>query len=168
MAAAVIKGQAIRVSLPYYQKRRNGLQKARISANSSTASSVEVKDINSIAEKTLAIFLPGITARAIARAAAKHNVAREVGDRNSLAGLAMMVTNYATEVADTRSWLTLPGELQLARLPLKPGNYDLKLELLGSGGQILHTHLYKDVQVKKGAKTYLSYHWVSPYALRSR
>lgn len=112
--------------------------------------------------------MPGITARAVARAVAKHNVAREVGDQHALAGFAMMVTNYATEVADTRSWLTLPGELHMARLPLKPGKYDLKLELRGAGNHIMHTYHYKDVQVKRGAKTYLTYHWVSPHALRSK
>ena len=90
-----------------------------------SAISTEVKNINAVADKTLATFMPGITARAIARAVAKHNVSREVGNHHALAGLAMMVTNYATEVADTRSWLTLPGELHLARLPLKPGKYDL-------------------------------------------
>lgn len=168
IAVAAVGGQLVRVSVPYYQKRKNGLRRARLSAGKKTTSSVEVKDINAIAEKTLAHFLPGITARAVARAVAKHNVAREVGDRNSLAGLAMMVTNYATEVADTRSWLTLPGELHMARLPLQPGKYDLKLELLGAGGGIMYTHIYKDVQIKRGAKTYITQHWVSPRALRSK
>ena len=168
VAHAAIKGQLVRISLPYYQKRRNGFSRARLQATGQSALSTEVKDINSIAERTLGTFMGGITARAVARAMAKHNVAREVGDRHALAGLAMMVTNYATEVADTRSWLTLPGELHLARLPLKPGKYDLKLELLGAGNNVLHTYQYKDVQVKQGAKTYLTYHWVSPHALRSR
>lgn len=168
VAHAAIKGQVVRISLPFYQKRRNGFYTARISAGKKSAISTEVKDINSIAEKTLATFMSGITARAIARAVAKHNVAREVGDRHALAGLAMMVTNYATEVADTRSWLTLPGELRLARLPLKPGKYDINIELRGAGNHILRTYQYKDVQVKRGAKTYLTYHWVSPRALRSK
>ena len=168
VAHAAIKGQLVRVSLPFYQKRRNGFSNARISVAKNSAISTEVKNINAIAEKTLANFMPGITARAIARAVAKHNVASEVGDRHALAGLAMMVTNYATEVADTRSWLTLPGELHLARLPLKSGKYDINLELRGAGNNILHTYQFKDVQVKRGAKTYLTYHWVSPRALRSR
>lgn len=168
VAHAAIKGQLVRISLPFYQKRRNGFYTARISAANSSASTTEVKDINNIAEKTLATYLPTITARAVARAAAKHNVAREVGDQNAWAGLAMMVTNYATEVADTRSWLTLPGELHLARLPLKPGKYDINIELRGAGNHVLHTYQYKDVTVKRGAKSYLTYHWVSPRALRSR
>lgn len=168
VAHAAIKGQVVRVSLPFYQKRKNGFSHARISVGKKSANSTEVKDINAIADKTLATFMPGITARAIARAVAKHNVADKVGDQNALAGLAMMITNYATEVADTRSWLTLPGELHLARLPLKPGKYDINLELRGAGNNILHTYQYKDVQVKRGTKTYLNYHWVSPYALRSR
>lgn len=168
VAHAAIKGQLVRVSLPYYQKRRNGFYSARIFTSSQSATSEEVKDINTIAEKTLANFMPGITARAIARAVAKHNVAREVGDQNKLAGLAMMVTNIATEVADTRSWLTLPGEIHMARLPLKPGKYDINLELRSAGNHILHTYQYKDVQVKAGNKAYLTYHWVSPHALRSK
>lgn len=168
VAHAAIKGQLLRISLPFYQKRNNGFYNARISAAKNSAISSEVKDINSIAEETLATYMPTITSRAVARAITKHNVTREMGDQNALAGLAMMVTNYATEIADTRSWLTLPGELHMSRLPLKPGKYDIKIELRGAGNHILHTHQYKDVQVKRGAKTYLTYHWVSPLALRSR
>ncbi|MDH5445363.1 MAG: hypothetical protein OEY52_07385 [Gammaproteobacteria bacterium] len=168
VAHAAIKGQVARISLPYYQKRRNGFSNARISVGNQTATTVEVNDINSIAEKTLAHFLPGITARSIARAIAKHNVARAVGDRDSLAGLAMMVTNYATEVADTRSWLTLPGEIHMARMPLKAGKYTIDLQLRGAGNNVLHTYQFRDVKVKRGAKTYLTYHWVSPRALRSK
>jgi len=168
VAHAAINGQLVRVSLPFYQKRRNGFYTAHLSAGNNSALTSEVKDVNSIADKTLAHFMPGITARAIARAVAKHKVADKVGDQNAWAGLAMMVTNFATEVADTRSWLTLPGELHLGRLPLKPGKYDINLELRGNGNHILHTYQYKDVQVKRGAKTYLTYHWVSPNSLRSK
>ncbi len=168
VAMAAINNQMMRVSLPYYQKRKNGFYSARLSVANQEAISTEVKDINNIAEKTLAHYLPTITARALARAVAKYKTADKVGDHNALAGFALMVTNYATEVADTRSWLTLPGDIHLARLPLAPGKYDINLELRGAGNQILHTYQYKDVQVKRGAKSYLTYHWVSPFALRSQ
>lgn len=168
VAHGAINGQVVRISLPFYQKRKNGFSNARISTSNTSTTSEEVNNINAIAEKTLAHFLPGITARAFARAIAKHKVAKETGDRNAYVGLAMMVANYATEVADTRSWLTLPGEIHMARMPLKSGKYDIKLELRGAGNNVLHTYQYKDVKVKRGSKTYLTYHWVSPNALRRK
>jgi len=38
--------------------------------------------------------------------------------------------------ADTRSWLLLPKDYQLARLYLKPGQYNLEIEFLDSRGRL--------------------------------
>lgn len=112
--------------------------------------------------------MPKLAARTLARVIVKHKTAKKAGDQHALAGLLVNIANFATEVADTRSWLTLPGEIHLSRLPLKPGTYTLDLELVNHAGHTIAHHQYKDVKVKRGRKTYLSYHWVSPAALRRK
>ncbi|MBU1776089.1 MAG: hypothetical protein KJ899_05560, partial [Gammaproteobacteria bacterium] len=58
----------------------------------------------------------------------------------------------------TRSWLTLPANVQLARLPLPPGSYDVTVELLGKSGQTISTEVLPQVVIRKERKTYLTRH----------
>ena len=67
-----------------------------------------------------------------------------------------------TERADTRSWLSLPAEIQMARLPLAPGRHRVAVEVLGSGNAVLCRREFAGVVVEEGRRTYLSYHWVAP------
>ena len=68
----------------------------------------------------------------------------------------MRVAAIATERADTRSWLTLPANVQMARLPLPPGSYDVSVELLGNSGQVIETRTFPQVAIRKEHKTYLT------------
>jgi hypothetical protein len=77
-----------------------------------------------------------------------------------LGAVAVQVAAYATERADTRSWLTLPANIQLARLSLPPGSYTVKAELLDSAGVVVNTREYPGVVIGKGHKTYLTQHWI--------
>ena len=51
--------------------------------------------------------------------------------------MAVNIFGSVTESADTRSWLTLPEHVNLARLSLPPGTYDLQVEILGYRGEVL-------------------------------
>ena len=133
-----------------------------------TAVSTEVKNLNQIADRTLQLYMPAITARAVARVVAKQRLVDETNEKSPLAGLIVNIANFATEVADTRSWLTLPGEIHLARLPIEAGSYDINIELLDHSDHILYTREFKNVKVKPGAKTYLSQHWVSAHSIRRK
>jgi hypothetical protein len=68
------------------------------------------------------------------------------------------VAAIATERADTRSWLTLPANVQIARLDLPPGSYDVTVELLGSDEQVIASNVYPQIVIRKAHKTYLSQH----------
>ena len=61
-----------------------------------------------------------------------------------------------TESADTRSWLTLPEHVHLARLSLPPGTYDLNVEILGRRGEVLGTQVVPGVTVVPGDWTFIS------------
>jgi hypothetical protein len=79
-----------------------------------------------------------------------------------VAALAVEIAGLVTERADTRSWLTLPSRVYLARVPLPPGTYTVKVDLLGDYGQIVATQEYANITIRQGAKTYLSPHWIAP------
>lgn len=157
----------VNIALPYYESRPKRITSARISASGLQADTQVMEDIDAIARASLKSRMPAITARAVARAISK-GVIQESVDKTSQQGddaavkligsLLVRVAAIATERADTRSWLTLPANVQLARLPLPTGSYDVTVELLGSNGQVIDTKLYPQVSIRKERKTYLTQH----------
>jgi uncharacterized protein len=154
-------GRLLRISVPQYQSRFTPVTKARITVNKKETVTEAVENIDGIAIKSLEAKMPAITARLLARAVVKDQAAKQAGKQNDLAGLIMNVTNVLTERADTRSWLTLPHNILLARASLAPGRYTAKVELLGNNNEVIATHEFADVVINQQKKTYLSYHWVS-------
>ncbi len=156
-------GRILRVAVPQYRSRVQPLAYARVSVDPASAKTARVENIDGIAVKTLESEMPLITARAIARAAAKDTLAGAAGSGDSsssaLLGLAVNLAGVLSERADTRSWFTLPGEIHLARLPLPPGEYKLKIELHGRDERVLDSSEIK-VTLRKGEKKYLSRHWI--------
>jgi len=158
-------GRLLRLALPAYRARPRLLDHARITIDERSARTDSVEDIDRVAVKTLEARMPAITARALARMVAKDALARDAGDRGGaqgLVGVAVNIANTLTERADTRSWFTLPGQVQLARVVLPPGQYTARIDLVGSAGQVLHTDEMR-VTLRKGEKTYVSRHWVPSY-----
>jgi len=157
-------GRLLRIALPQYQVRAQPFEYARLSAESESARTSQVENIDAIAVKTLDSEMPLITARAIARMAVKDTAARMAGgdNRSSAQGVAELAINLAavlTERADTRSWFTLPGDIYLARLPLPPGEHSVRIELYGRDERVLDSSEIK-VTLQKGEKKYVSRHWI--------
>jgi uncharacterized protein len=183
-------GKIVRIALPYYQARLNPVHAARISvvkqqptpnlllpalnnpdaSTTNTKTTEQMENVAAVAERTLNARMPAITARTLARAVAKvqlQNVVTKPSNKDNdamvrlIGGVAMQIASIATERADTRSWLTLPSNIQLARLPLSPGSYKVKIELLAAGGQVVDAREYADIVVAPVRKTYLTEHWVA-------
>lgn len=160
----------VTIALPYYQSRSSDVLRARISVSGRQASTQIMEDIDAIARASLSARMPAITARTIARAIAKgaiqESVDRAGKNRNNdpavelLGSLLVRVAAVATERADTRSWLTLPANIQLARLSLPPGSYNVSVDLLGKDEQIVATQEFPGVVISEKRKTYLTQHWV--------
>jgi len=162
----------VTIALPYYESRLNRIAGARISAAGKQASTELMENIDAIARSSLDSHMAAITARSIARAVVKAKFQEAVdraGQRNNDAGAALLgsivarVAAVATERADTRSWLTLPAEIDMARLDLPPGEYTVKVELLGAGGETVSTSEFPGVVIKEAHNTYLTQHWTPPY-----
>jgi hypothetical protein len=160
-------GRIVRVAVPEYRPRAHPFAYASLSADSASARTSRVENVEAIAMKTLDSEMPGITARAIARAIAKDTIAAAAASSGNsgnnsgaaLLGLAVNLAGVFTERADTRSWFTLPGEIHLARLALPPGDYKLKIELHGKDERVLDSNEIK-IALRKGEKKYLSRYWI--------
>ena len=161
----------VTIALPYYESRPNNVLSARISVSDKQSSTQMMENIDAIARASLDSRMPAITARSIARAVAKGAIqgsvdrARNKNDNDAavalLSSFVVRVAAIATERADTRSWLTLPANVQLARLALPPGSYTVTVDLLGAGGHVVATQEYPGVVISKKHKTYLTQHWVA-------
>ncbi len=100
---------------------------------------------------------PSIFFKTILRGLTKYLATRGAEEAGgSWAGLAANIFGAVTESADTRSWLTLPEHVNLARISLPPGTYDLQVELLGPRGEKLSMQIVPAVEVHAGDWTCIS------------
>jgi hypothetical protein len=158
----------VQIALPVYESRPDRIASARISVSGKQTETQLMENIDAIARSSLSARMPAITARAIARAFAKGAIQQSVdkaGGKDDDAAAAQLigsllvrVATVATERADTRSWLTLPANVQLARIPLPAGSYDVTVELLGRNGQVFESRVYPQVAISSTRKTFLSQH----------
>lgn len=121
------------VVLPVYRDRPWVKGPTLLDAGARQAEAVTVTSIEAVAETHLEARLGGLAARAVASTAAKAGVAAAVGsatDSEALGWLTFLVLGSTAE-ADLRSWLSLPAELQVARLRLPAGEHDAQIR---SGG----------------------------------
>ncbi|MEO8331367.1 MAG: hypothetical protein ABI479_02965, partial [Gallionella sp.] len=160
----------VNIALPDYESRTNNVLRARISVSGKQTDTEMMEDIDAIARASLDARMPAITARSVARAVSKGVIQESVdkagymGNNDSAAQLissfVVRVAVVATERADTRSWLTLPANIQMARLSLPPGSYDVTVELLGENDQVYLKQVVPQVSIRNSRKTYLTQHWV--------
>lgn len=163
----------VRLALPSLVPRPLPLSRVTLLADGIREDSALVEDVAALAGKSLDERLPGMTARLLARQVVKAQASRQAskaamksgndsGDRLGLGLLALGVelTNLFTERADTRHWATLPGNIQLVRLPLPPGRYRLRLQYLGAYNQIIGQRELPEFQLTAGRKIFLSEHRV--------
>jgi hypothetical protein len=102
-----------------------------------------VQSVTALADKALSERMPGITAKALARAATKfamaegatrgaqHAAGRDGAWVGLLVGLLAKGLAVASEEADKRSWQTLPDEIHLARVWVPPGRYQVQSQSTG-------------------------------------
>jgi len=151
----------LRVAFPVYRDKKQRLYRSRVSVNSQNEGLQTVENIDALARYSLEQAMPGIMARATARAVIKYNAQHSAEENGSLAGLLMTVTNLVTERADTRSWTTLPQEIQLQRIRLPVGEYQLQIELLNTANRVADV-IEQTVTIKSGQTSFVIKHWNTP------
>ena len=170
-----VTGILARIALPHYESRFNNVVSARITIAGEQSVTALMEDVDAIARQSLDARMAAITARSLARAVAKI-AASKTAQQGALHGskddtaidmigaFAVQVAAVATERADTRSWLTLPADIQLARIPLSAGTYAVKVELLGQGEQVVVSSEHPEVAISQSRKTFLTLHWIPAQA----
>ncbi len=157
-------GYVMRIAVPefFYVSPRTAY--ADVSVGEASARSELVEPVASIVLKNFELRLPGIKARALARAITKYaatQVAKAAGGGDkSTAGLVLgLIGNIAaavTEAADLRSWCTLPSEFRVARLWLPPGVHAVQVQYFDASGRRVGPAQTIDVELNAGQRRLIS------------
>ena len=153
--------QNLRIAFPVYDHPKQTLYTPRISIDNKQALLETAEDVDALARYSLEQAMPGIMARATARAVIKYNSQKTADDSGSIAGLLMTITNIVTERADTRSWTTLPQEIQLQRMTLPVGEHQLRIEFLSATGHVVDS-IEEKVIIKPKQFSFVIKHWNTP------
>jgi len=85
--------------------------------------------LEALAAKTLEEQTPGRVSRQVLRLVAKEKVRAELARSGGDVGnILANIYNLASEQADTRSWLTLPNQINVARSFVGEGAHSLQLD----------------------------------------
>ncbi len=117
----------------------NQTQKASLVVNGTNhPPSILVYDTQQAAIETLNDDRPGLIARRVAARVAREVAAREIArkdkDNGGLLGAVAFIGMQVTERADLRQWSFLPASIQISRVSLDAGEYDVAVQGYDSGG----------------------------------
>ncbi len=147
----------LRVAIPTYTSSPPKITYMKVQADGQTANSELVEDIEAIAQRTFEEHQGGILLKTIARALIKYIAFKSAEKKDKAAGFLVNLINIATEKADTRSWLTLPNNIQMARLSLPAGVYDLKLTFYDQFGRAVTNANIPGMTIPENDYTFLNY-----------
>ena len=145
-----LPGGLVTLALPYYRVARRDYRPLEVLSDNALLGRTELLcDVQGLAVKSLQEKMPVLLTRQVVRAVSK-GVAQQAAKENfGVAGqLGVMAYSVISENADLRSWLTLPGNVQILRLSLPAGPQRLRLQ---SPNSLLGTEIAVDV--KGGGKT---------------
>ena len=112
------------IALPYYPDYNGIAPPPSLSIGEYTPNFEPIINVEQEMRKSLDKAMPGITAIALARAVVKNQIQQEADrQEDSFFSFAALVYNVASEIADTRSWDTLPQAFYMARLELPAVEY---------------------------------------------
>ncbi|MDI6757400.1 MAG: hypothetical protein QME32_05200, partial [Endomicrobiia bacterium] len=124
------------------------------------------EDIGAIASKVLEERIGRIRIKTIARSAVKYALSKKIGDEvatssgdRTLGWLAQKIlagAAAATELADKRSWRTLPDKIFVARAYAWPGEHDVVIDFYDDAGYKVAVRRLTGVKVKKDRKTFVT------------
>jgi hypothetical protein len=102
-----------------------------------TTEAVLVLDLAAIAEADFQRRIPGIMLKTVARALAKDAVQEGVKDADEGLGWLVNIVNVATERADTRGWILLPGQFHMLKTTVQPGEQVLTARFYDALGVVI-------------------------------
>ncbi len=168
-----LNGRVVRVALPKLVPQKTQIMHEAVTLVPREGAPISAKSElvyngTALAERSLSDRMPGITTKALARAAVKF-AAAEAATRGSqhavnkgdapwvglLVGVLAHGLAVASEVADTRSWRTLPDEIQISRLWVPPGEYESRIQAVTRQGGALQTGPSHPLVLRAGQTIFL-------------
>lgn len=124
-------------------------------AQSFTLFDIEKTAIHELEERTAGIIAKKI-AGVVVKEAAAYGV--EKATKSKELGAITSILLHLTDQADLRSWTTLPAHLQIARLTVPAGRYDMLVDMVSGTGAITPgVKTWPQVTVKPGEKVFLHF-----------
>lgn len=150
-----MNGNFFSISLPVLRRRTPAIQAAEVTVGDVSVDTERVASIAADASAQMAADRPKLLAAEFSRNVARSVAANKLDQKNpGLGSLTSLIASVADQ-ADVRIWETLPDNIQVARLRLPPGTYDLSVRLLGAGG----SRVLKNIHVQTGQMTFTSLQW---------
>ena len=148
----------LKIALPEYRARQSPVRAVRLRrSDGEVFPAVLMEDLDAIAMKSFSEIEGAILTRTAARALVKYLAAEKAEDKNEVLGFLVNLFGLATEAADTRSWLSLPAKIYMARIEHSPGTPDLVVELLNQGGKVVESKALGGIQVDADRPVVVSY-----------
>lgn len=117
-------------SLPVYPENLPQHSSAIVKNSGQSYQSNEIVRLQSLAAKDLQEQLPALLTRQVVRVVAKEQMrqklSREAGD---VGNILASIYNIASERADTRSWSTLPDQVDILRMQVPSGKQVLQVQI---------------------------------------
>ena len=147
----------LRVALPVYHESRSQVSSVRVRVGDREARGWLVEDLDAIAARSFREKEDTILLRATARALAKWVATARAEKESPFLGLLFNLFGAGTEAADTRSWVSLPKSVWMARVQVLPGTTQVVLEFINAGGRVIDEHVFTDVQMAADRPQFLSW-----------
>lgn len=144
--------------LPKFYPRFNPVRSAWVELNGKSAGqTVVLEDIEATAIRNLDEKYGGLIAKKVAGLAVKTGIAYGIARAtdNSTLGILAGYLLMAADQADLRSWNLLPRDLQILRIPVDPGTYQVRV-LPGGYGMLPE----KTIQVSSGKKVFVNFRYM--------
>lgn len=168
-----LSGRVVRVALPRLVQQKTAVAYDQVTLAGDGASyearSELIQDLSALASKQFSDQFSGLAVKAVARAAIKYAAAEGLArgarvaagrDAGPLVGLLVgalaKTLAISTEEADKRSWRTLPDEIQIARLWVPPGSYELRIHPVGKSGDQVEHGTVRPVTLRSGGTTFVT------------
>jgi hypothetical protein len=123
-----VSGQLFTMAFPIYNNFKFAAPALLVQTPGGAQTTTKVVDMRQLAVKSLQERMPSILTRSTLGAVAKIQAQKEVKKQfGFFGGLAASIASKLVTVADLRSWLSLPAEMQSAQFALQPGPTELTL-----------------------------------------
>lgn len=142
----------IRVTVPYYSPLRTNANGTGVRVNGKVAGDLrQAESVSQLVVQNQLLNAGSDLHAALARATLKNVTAAQAGGMlgGALGKLAGKAVASGSSAAETRSWLTLPYGIRVARFPVESGEHELQLVTQSRQGTVLVEH-QKQMSVKAG------------------